>query len=131
MRPKSETQLDEQWERLEEEAERLTEQNRIELQAKAQKDRETAIEAMEAYLENVHLRDVAILLWDERKDELSDLNRSIIPGQLYHTELARWFSAAAEQYARDNAEKVYAQTLLNAEQDSAADAAIDDAQQGE
>ena len=89
-------------------------------------DGATAIEAMEEWLENVSLRSIAETLWEYREYEFNDLARSMIG----RTTLALQFKAAAEQYAMDNAEMVRAQTLLDAEQDSAADAAIDDAQQG-
>lgn len=115
---------DERWERLENEAERLTEQNRTELAERATKERELAIEAMTTLVESMNARSIAEILWEEREYELQDVD-SFAPGYVERTDLASLFAEAAKQYASDNAERVSAEELDIAEHACAADAEND------
>lgn len=101
------------WSDLSDEADRLTEANRAEAEHQALTDRETGIAAMEAFLENQSMHDIAALLWDERQHEIEELKSVQFPGVADRTQLARWFKDAAKQYAEDTAERVDADDLAD------------------
>jgi hypothetical protein len=112
------------WSRLEDKADRLTEQNRAELEYLAQTDRAHGIDALAELLANTDPRETAELLWDERQHELADESLKLF-GTVDRTPLARLIRDAAKQYAQDGAEKVRAEDLL----DDGSDDAYDDARE--
>ena len=115
------------WSEMEDEADRLTEENRCQLEQRAKTDRETAIESMAVRLQLMSHREIAEILWREREHELNDpelAKATRLDGRaaINETELARLFADAASDYADDNAERVTVEDVADAAIEAAAEA---------
>ena len=115
------------WEQMEDEADRLTEANRIELERRIPLDRASLKQAWTAYLESpsVSMRDIAELLVSEReyeKEQLGDAVRLDGLKSADHTELARWERDAVKFHAAELAERVTVEDVADVALEAEAEA---------